>query len=143
MKVIELLNKIANGEEVPKKIRYQADSHKKDLYTYNEYTGDYEREIGLNLFVYLFMKERITGFLNNEVEVEVIEEKEMCHKCGKYPSEYNQTYCEFCLGISEEDKKIEKLDHEDFTDNFGGELITDMKLVNKINEIIDKINGGE
>ena len=80
MKVIDLLNKIANGEEVPKKIRYQADSHKKDLYTYNEYTGDYEREIGLNLFVYLFMKERITGFLNNEVEVEIIEEDKKIEK---------------------------------------------------------------
>ena len=121
MKVIDLLNKIANGEDVPKKIRYQADSHKKDLYTYNEYTGDYEREIGLNLFVYLFMKERITGFLNNEVEVEIIEE----------------------------DKKIEKLEHwvdveswvkgNDLEKGLEEQSEFNKNIYYKINKIIDKL----
>ena len=103
MKVIDLLNKIANGEEVPKKIRYQAGSHKKDLYTYNEYTGDYEREIGLNLFVYLFMKERITGFLNNEVEVEIIEEDKKIEKLIEpIASEYTYDYAKkICNKINE------------------------------------------
>ncbi len=35
--------------------------------------------------------------------------KEMCHKCKKYPAEYNQTYCEFCLGISNKDDYITNL----------------------------------
>lgn len=37
---------------------------------------------------------------------------EMCHKCHKYSAEYNQTYCEFCLGISKlkEHKIPEKLE---------------------------------
>ena len=30
----------------------------------------------------------------------------MCIKCGKYPAEYNQTMCEFCLGISEPEEDI-------------------------------------
>lgn len=38
--------------------------------------------------------------------------KEMCHKCKKYPAEYNQTYCEFCLGISNKDDYITNLQEE-------------------------------
>lgn len=74
-------------------------------------------------------------------KVEIIEEKEMCHKCGKYPAEYNQTYCEFCLGISEEDKKIEKIDvnHLQQIKKWKRAKV----LGNKINEIIDYINGSD
>lgn len=34
-----------------------------------------------------------------------MEEKNLCRRCGEYPAEYNQTYCEFCLGIVEEDEE--------------------------------------
>lgn len=76
--------------------------------------------------------------------MKVIEEKEMCHKCHKYPAEYNQTYCEFCLGIGE-DKRIEKLDlhYEDikYMPNFNEEILMYCdNLQCKINEIIDKLN---
>lgn len=100
MKVIELLNKIANGEEVPKKIKYKG-----SIYTYLEQEGNkiYQYEdYNAVLDIQCFEK------LNDEVE---IIEEEMCHKCHKYLAEHNQTYCEFCLGISKlEEKKIpEKL----------------------------------
>ena len=119
MKIIDLLNKIANGEEPPKKIRYQANSHKLDLFTYNEYTGDYSREIGMDLFVYLFSKTRITGFLNDEVE------------------------------IIEEDKKIEKIIPTSLKgiDNLDEKIeivhIDTISAIEKINEIIDYINKGD
>lgn len=38
--------------------------------------------------------------------------KGMCHKCKKYPAEYNQTYCEFCLGISDKDDYITNLQEQ-------------------------------
>ena len=131
MKIIELLNKIANGEEVPKKIKY-----KDDIY--------------IHVDNHCYVCEETYEILSNNIyaehnslndEIEIIEEKEMCHKCGKYPAEYNQTYCEFCLGISEEDKKIEplKLNNSDvWTGRTNEDLIAD-----KINEIIDKLNKEE
>ena len=64
MKVIELLNKIANGEEVPKEIYYRCSK-----YTYDDYMADYKRDIGTNLFTNLFSKERTNCFINDEVEI--------------------------------------------------------------------------
>ena len=133
MKVIDVLNKIANGEEVPKKIKYLIYE-----YTYNDEDEEYQRNKNGNI-IGLGEEWKLDRALCDEVEV--IEEKEMCHKCGKYPSEYNQTYCEFCLGISEEDKKIEKIDSIDYW--HSTDTSKDMVLVEKINEIIDKVNKGE
>ena len=62
MKVIDLLNKIAKGEEVPKKIKYE-----------NEvYVSDYEGMVFYKLEVdYGLFLERIndTNLLNDEVEI--------------------------------------------------------------------------
>ena len=151
MKIIELLNKIANGEEMPEKIKflgveYIYNNRDREYKRYNSYSGNY---YGLG------EDWRLDISLNDEVEV--IEEKEMCHKCGKYPAEYNQTYCEFCLGISEEDKKIEKADLPNYFE-IGVDKHKDVEhiynqcvkihdntvyLEKKLNEIIDKINKGE
>ena len=38
--------------------------------------------------------------------------KEICHKCKKYPAEYNQTECEFCMGISTKDEYISELEKQ-------------------------------
>ena len=35
-------------------------------------------------------------------------ERRMCHKCGKYEAEYAQTICEFCMGISNEKEYLYK-----------------------------------
>lgn len=71
MKVIELLTKIANGEEVPKKIRFDdmiwnKMCGEKNIYYINEYDSD--------LFVYFFRR-NITFDLNDEIEI--IEDKKI------------------------------------------------------------------
>lgn len=134
MRVIDLLNKIANGEEVPERIKYDTKEMKYD-HNKQDYLGYYSNGNGEWLFQYLFDRCRNTEHFIND-EVEVIEEKEMCHKCGKYPAEYNQTYCEFCLGISEEDKKIEKFAEYEIK----RDMVTKLNIIYKINEIIDYIN---
>ncbi len=66
MKVIDLLNKIANNEEVPKKICYE-----EYIWTWNGETYDNKKEC---LFEdYINKKYVITDVLNDEIEI--IEEK--------------------------------------------------------------------
>ena len=122
MKVIDLLNKIANGEEVPKKIRYKNLSY---IYS-NECKGYY---LGTN-------PERIETF------------------------DCNRLYQKFSSGdmlndeieVIEEDKKIEKIildDWAEITYSEDWKLLTydfnrnSNLFVDKINEIIDKINESE
>lgn len=64
IKVIDLLNKIANGEEVPKKIRY-----KDKIFIYANGTKKYYNE-NIDLFLEFY-----SGELLND-EVEVIEEQQ-------------------------------------------------------------------
>lgn len=65
MKVIDLLNKIANGEEVPNKIRF-------DNKEWNRVCGEknvyYIDDTDDDLFVYFFRR-NITFTLNDEVEI--------------------------------------------------------------------------
>ena len=73
MKVIDLLNKIANGEEVPKKIIYDG-----DIWEYDKLSNDYEMfdESG---DLYLFQEELyVTRALNDEIEI--IEEDKKIEK---------------------------------------------------------------
>lgn len=121
MKVIDLLNKIANGEEVPLVLKYN-----NKIYEYTKEIDWYLRE---DLKSELFIDK---SRLNDEVEI--IDEKEMCHKCHKYPAEYNQTWCEFCLGISKEEKKIpEKINNSYY---HLGQDQQNQLFKNTINEII-------
>ena len=62
MKIIDLLNKIANEEEVPKKIIY-----KNVTYEYDEKSEDYYTCYDRGLFEYLF--KCCMNFLNDEVKV--------------------------------------------------------------------------
>jgi hypothetical protein len=104
MKVIDLLNKIANGEEVPKKIKYN------DI----EYTH-------IDNYCYADENSRLLSYeiyaeqhrLNDEIEI--IED------------------------TPKEDKKIEYLDYLEFNEYSDEYKI--WCLLNKINEIIDKVNG--
>ena len=134
MKIIDLLNKIANGN-IPKRIIYD-----EYVYQWNNIIENYERETDINTTLNW---DYITINCLNE-PVEILEEKEMCHKCHKYPTEYNQTYCEFCLGISKlEEKKIpEKLDiklnsGDENKVNYYRATNLECDLAFKINEIID------
>lgn len=67
MKIIDLLNKIANGEEVPKKIAIDSTVY---VYTKQNYYEDYE---GYSLFEDV-SDSNIKEFLDEEVEI--IEEQE-------------------------------------------------------------------
>lgn len=139
----ELLGLIKDGK-APKKIRYNNDE-----YVYVEKYGDYQCKETL-----LYLSEKairdndynIGLALNNKVEI--LKEKEICHKCGKYNAEYNQTYCEFCLGISklEEEKKIpEKIKYHDDSiawviDDVGQLSDIDKIIIDTLNSIIDYLD---
>ena len=116
MRVIDLLNKIANGEEVPKEIYYR-----RIKYTYDDYMADYKRDIGTNLFTYLFSHERTNCFINEEVEV--IEDK----KIEKLPIGLKQT-------IKNGIHNTLVLNDIQYELNEKEEIIC-----SKINEIIDKL----
>lgn len=111
MKVIELLTKIANGEEVPKKIRFNNIEWnrvygEKNVYYINEYDSDF--------FIYLFRK-NLDFTLNDEVEI--IEEDKKIEKLNTW----------FSLEKDCENDNIQYANH-----NFKTHY-------NKINEIIDYI----
>jgi hypothetical protein len=76
MKVIDLLNKIANKEEVPKKIEWEDDVYEYDEEEYAYTTYEYERPITL-------MENVLECDLNKEVEIieEDKEIKELYHCC--------------------------------------------------------------
>ena len=105
MKVIDLLNKIANGEEVPKK------------FTYKGYFWEYEKRNEM-WFTYFT-------------------------RCGEMKNyRFDRLfYLNKCLNdeikITEEDKKIEKLEYIENGDFI--EVPSNQELMSKINEIIDYI----
>lgn len=110
MKVIDLLNKIANGEKI-KKIKY-----KNHIYEY--YNGDFKEDVGEYNTNWLFASE-IIDLKNLNDEIEIIEENKESNKikklwhCHKEIDEDNETL-QFCV------KNINI-------------------LVDKVNEIIDKL----
>lgn len=128
MKVIDLLNKIANGEEVPKKIKYKGrilyyDSEDSETNNYNATFNYYDKDGENALF-----EGWIGQYLNDEVEI--IKEE---------------------LEIIEEDKPIEELLIEQdcpssnyyIRNEFGTKcgLTKHSKMIaEKVNEIIDVVN---
>ena len=93
IRIIDLLNKIANGEEVPKKIKYP---NKEKEYIYDLDVQDYRCDDTL-IFDTLFSKYRTKFFINDEVEI--IEEKEIPEKLEDYDFDESldaNTKCE-CL----------------------------------------------
>jgi len=76
IKIIELLNKIANGEDVPQEIKYE-----EEIYYYDESITDYRcGEIGYYLFDKGFEDDTRT-FLKDEIEI--IEDDKKIEKIGK------------------------------------------------------------
>lgn len=120
MKVIDLLNKIANGEEMPKKIKY-----KNELFEYDNDTQDYYIVEGT--YDYLFRDsfcKKTNSFINDKVEI--IEEPKKIEKLGP----------------------VRGSDLSDLTDKDmvlrNNALIELCKTLNnmnnKINELIDEVN---
>jgi hypothetical protein len=119
MKIIDVLNKIANGEEVPKTIMYDG-----DIWKYDELSNDYE------IFdesddLHLFREElNITRALNDEVEI--LEEDKKIEKVNTYV-------------LSDYDFKHY---YEDSDSLIATEIINRFikEYSYKINEIIDYLN---
>ena len=144
MKIIELLNKIANGEEAPKKIKWED-----IIYAYNEYDKDYlEYPFSDEEYKGLFnMKDSIlTQFLNDEVEI--LEEKKetksltkkdieaLGYACGEIQKCFTNGWTKSLENkpLEEEKKMPEKLNLNTYA-AIGTEV--DRDLIIKINEIID------
>ena len=106
MKVIDLLNKIANGEEVPKKITIDK--------------GSYEFEWNGNMYIHRFRNKygdycdfvKPDYIHNLDKEIHIIED------------------------TPKEDKKY--IEHIKMQEN---ELHNHLNIIDKLNEIIDKVNG--
>lgn len=103
MKIIDLLNKIANGEEVPKKIKY-----KNMVYEYYERLNDFYNYKCVEDNSYLEEKYFISNILTDEVEI--IEEsdvfdlnnaKECGRVLGKFVKEFLDGYFEEAIGRGE------------------------------------------
>lgn len=72
MKIIDLLNRIANEEELPKKIKYGS-----KIWEYEEASDDYKSG-NLYLFENLFDYTKTSGFINDYIEI--IEEPKKIEK---------------------------------------------------------------
>lgn len=115
MKVIDLLNKIANGEEVPKRIKY-----KSIILCYHEEEQDYNSYWGRYLFEHLFKKYETKSFINDEIEI--IEDT---------PKKIEKLKNWYSVGLNDKYIKTENI------------FVTDKKIVDKLNELIDYINNKE
>ena len=113
IKIIYLLVKIANGEQVPEKIKYE-----NKIWEYDAYSNDYKGE-DIWLFEELFEYKRTIEFINDDVEI--IEEPKKIKKIEIYEdSNGHYFYDKHC-------KKIYiTCDEIDF-------------MVDKFNELIDEI----
>ena len=114
MKVIDLLVRIANGKEIPEKIKYE-----NYIYWYDKDWKDYKNAQVEYRSYLISCRYHTTDFLNNEVEI--IEDTPKEDKKIK-KLEYYDNSIMWCLNGRE------------ITDN-------EKDIIDKINEIIDKING--
>ena len=116
MKVIDLLNKIANGEEVPKKVKY-------DGIFFKNKDGDLLNSIDCSLFEHRGDgHEKLLPMLNDEVEI-LEEEKKIPEKLGYFDLTKD---------------KNEKDENDDYLElHYTGVADTFDDVYNKINEIID------
>ena len=112
IKIITLLNKIANNEKVPKHILLT-----NIVFHYDDDVQDYENDSE-----YLFRDsfsnfDRSDDFLNIEVEeVEIIEKEKEIEKIGEIYDGFTDSYYDTCL-----EKKIKKID----------ELVKEIKKIKK------------
>ena len=110
MKVIDLLNKIANGEELPKKIKY--DSYE---WIFCKESNDYKKEYD-EYTDWLFEEYNLINCLNDEIEI--IEEDKPIKKLKLYTNyeilEDNiRTTREICFKINEIIDRLNNLEKKE------------------------------
>lgn len=117
MKVIDLMNKIANEEELPKKIKYGS-----KIWEYKEDSDDYKSG-DLYLFKRLFDYNKTSDFINDYIE---IIEGPKIEKLETYKEKEDEDYFANILKLSP-----------------NSECEIDEALsttIDKLNELIDEIN---
>ena len=117
IKIIDLLNKIANNEEVPKKIKYKDNvyylgKNMVDLHTYQTEGSNNTRKLSLIIN---------NEYLNLNDYVEIIEEDKKIEKIKSNGDEFYSDYIDAWISKNKTDAYCEF-------------------LMNKINELIDEIN---
>ena len=122
MRIIDIFNKIANGEEVPKKIKYNGHTYEyyrrlPDISNYKNITSD----------SYFSEEWFIEGILNDEVEV--IEEK---------PEFIEHIYTGDRYLFSSKDNGITKEDRKQLDSYFRVLLLSHDALVNAVNYLLEK-----
>lgn len=110
MKIIDLLVRINNDEEIPKKIRYEH-----EIFTFDNKT--YVSEDGEDLFC-----DSYNWFNDMNIEVEIIEEEKKIEKIIISMDDTSMPYVT--------NNKYQKLSYSD----------VDLLFASKINELIDVIN---
>ena len=117
IKIIDLLNKIANNEEVPKKIKYKDNVYYLgknivDLHTYQTEGSNTTRKLSLIID---------NEYLNLNDYVEIIEEPKKIEKIKSNGDEFYSDYIDTWISKNKTDAYCEF-------------------LMNKINELIDVVN---
>ena len=117
IKIIDLLNKIANNEEVPKKIKYKDNVYYLgknivDLHTYQTEGSNTTRKLSLIID---------NEYLNLNDYVEIIEEPKKIEKIKSNGDEFYSDYIDAWISKNKTDAYCEF-------------------LMNKINELIDVVN---
>lgn len=167
IKIIDLLNMIAEGKELPENIKYDTKEMKYD-YNKQDYLGYYSNGNGEWLFQYLFDRCRNTKHFINDT-VEIIEDKKgtyynkdfmpveednkitpqdvenLGYACNKIRKSFEKGWnkCEEDNNKIEKLKRITKLISTDEEGTYYTNEYTIPELAVKIDELIDKVNSME
>lgn len=98
MEIIDVLNKIANGEEMPKRIMYMGEQ-----YDYDKDNKDYTYPDKYNTDIWLFDKYNATNIINDEIEI-IEEPKEELEEIELLDTPYIKSENDFAV-----EKKINEL----------------------------------
>ena len=143
LRIIDLINKIANNEELPKKIKYDD-----VIWDYDYTIGDYINEDKFKALIESLFWGNIThSFINDEVEIIEEEPKPItkesiealgyacCEIRKRFENGWNKSLEN--KPLIEEDKKIEKLNNNRY---IGTDISIIDDMFDKINELIDEVN---
>ena len=150
IKIIDLFNKIVNGEEVPLRIKWDGDTWKfKEQF--NDYLNETEEEKEYLFYTGFDNYADAKRFLNCEVEIIEEEPEEKDNFTGWRIFQNGEVVASMYTGdippLRTEIRKIEVVGDDSIVDNTDGErhlLNTNRKdrniYIKKINELIDTIN---